>query len=162
MELSRNEDSGYLIDSLGPDFTGLPTIVYTYVKFYLDDVPELQVPSILVSNFPGTEIIWSDNNFMVSVEARPRILHGQRKLTPDELARVFEWVRINQVYLHAYWEGHTSTPELFEVLKKLKSVEEVWSEEIARRIEEIDTGRATLIPHSDVQREIRRILENGS
>jgi len=99
---------------------------------------------------------------MVSVEARPRILHGQLKLTPDELARVFEWVRINQVYLHAYWEGHTSTPELFEVLKKLKSVEEVWSEEIARRIEEIDTGRATLIPHSDVQREIRRILENGS
>ena len=68
MELFRNEDSGYLIDSLGPEFTGLPTIVYTYLKFYLDDVPELQVPSILVSNFPGTEIIWSDNNFMVSVE----------------------------------------------------------------------------------------------
>jgi hypothetical protein len=71
-------------------------------------------------------------------------------------------ITLSPPYPTSYWEGHASTRELFEVLKKVKLVEEVWRAEMARRIADIDTGRATLMPHFEVQREIRRILEHGS
>jgi hypothetical protein len=118
MILFRTEESGYLIESCLP--SGLPTMVYTYPRQYLDDLPaHFHVPSILVSNIPGRGVIWSDDNSMVRIAERPRILDGRCKLTSTELALVFRWIAINQVILIGHWEGSTDTCELYDDLKPL-------------------------------------------
>jgi len=120
MELFRDEEwSGYLIESCHP--LGLPSIVFTYPARYLEiDVPQhLRVPSILVSNRLDDVIIWSDDNFMVSITEHPIILDGQCKLSPSELALVCRWVSINQVVLMVHYEGGTDTCDLYDDLKPL-------------------------------------------
>jgi hypothetical protein len=121
MELFRNEDSGYCLADHSPESTGLPMRIYTYPYLYVDDLPErLQVPSILVSNWIGYKTaIWNDDNFMLSLDERPRLLEGCCKLTRKELERVHAWIRLNRVVLIVNWEGSLSTPELFDDLKPL-------------------------------------------
>jgi hypothetical protein len=81
----------------------------------------LQVPSILVSNWIGYETaIWNDDNFMLSLDERPRLLDGRCKLTREDLGRVKEWIRLNRVVLIVNWEGSLDTDELFDDLQKLR------------------------------------------
>jgi hypothetical protein len=108
-----------------------------------------QVPSILVSNFPGQTIIWNDDNFMISIAERPRILDGECKLTPSELALVFLWVSINQVVLMVHYGGGTDTCDLNDDLKPLAvpAQEAVWAMEVLRATDEVYKDREIRIPY---------------
>jgi hypothetical protein len=123
MELFRHEDSGYFLADHSPETTGLPVRIYTYPYPYADDLPDrLQVPSILVSNWVGYKTaIWNDDNFMLSLDERPRHLEGRCKLTREELEKVKAWLRLNRIILIVNWEGALSTPELWDDLKTLGS-----------------------------------------
>jgi hypothetical protein len=101
MELFRNEKSGYFLADHSPETTGLPMRIYTYPYPYVEDLPDrLQVPSILVSNWIGYKTaIWNDDNFMLSLDERPRLLEGRCKLTREDLGRVKEWIHVNRVVL---------------------------------------------------------------
>jgi len=121
MELFRHEDSGYFLADHRPETTGLPMRIYTYPYPYVADLPDRwQVPSLLVSNWIGDKTaIWHDDNFMLSLDERPRLLDGRCKLTREDLGRVKAWIRLNRVVLIVNWEGSLSTPELFDDLKPL-------------------------------------------
>jgi hypothetical protein len=97
MELFRHEDSGYFLADHRPATTGLPMRIYTYPYLSVEDLLErLQVPSMLVSNWIGYKTaIWHDDNCMLSLAERPRLLDGRCKLTRDELGRVHAWIRLN-------------------------------------------------------------------
>ena len=52
------------------------------------------------------------------------------------------------------------TDELLPTVQEVDpQVEAAWDEEIKRRIEEIDSGKATLIPAEDVFAEVRRLIK---
>jgi len=124
---------------------------------YLDasEVPrELRVPSVFVGN---TLEVWSDNNFMVSIAERPRLLAGECKLPPSELTVVFRWVSINQTVLMAHWDGHTSTCELYEDLTPISIPASMveWAWEVIRATDEIYRDKEIFIPYY-------RVLTPGS
>jgi hypothetical protein len=103
MELFRDENSGFFLTNIDPDISGLPMRIYTYPHLYTNSLPQqLQVPSILVSNWIGHRTaIWNDDNFMLSIENHLRLLEGRCKISRSDLNSVKEWSRLNRTVLIA-------------------------------------------------------------
>ena len=59
------------------------------------------------------------NTAVVGVRPNPRVIAG--RLSPEDERAVFDWVRLNEAALVAYWEGQIDTIQLGQVLKPVPS-----------------------------------------
>lgn len=76
---------------------------------------------------------------------------GEMQLTPELLNQLLQLsVQNRQELAHYLWESLDDTPDDPE------TVSEGWKQEISRRIEEIDSGRITLL---DADQSLQRIEE---
>jgi hypothetical protein len=58
-----------------------------------------------------------DNTAVVGVRPAPHLVAG--RFSSDDERLVFEWIRINEATIIAYWDGNIDTAELIQNLKPL-------------------------------------------
>jgi len=106
-----DEEAPFEMANLYPRDTGLPMTVWVSPKGRArHDV------RIKVCMTPGDRMD-PTNTAVVAVRPEPRLVTGE--LSPDDLARVTDWVRANAEPLVAYWDGSLSTVEFVLRLKKV-------------------------------------------
>lgn len=102
---------GYAMSNLRPADTGLPMVVWIQNgEGVRHDV------RVKVSMVPGDRIT-KDDLAVVGVRPEPRLLHGD--LSRRDLDLVSRWIKLNEAAIVAYWDGDSSTGELYRALQKV-------------------------------------------
>lgn len=106
------------MSNLQKDDTGLSKTVWVSVKLHSTG-PRIKV------NFDNSLRFDDRNNFSVSIDNTPRVVAGGseefiiRKIGVDELSDVYDWVKLNQVPLLAYWNSEISTRTMLNNIRSL-------------------------------------------
>jgi hypothetical protein len=108
---SITDDELFEMANLYPRTTGLPMTVWVgpcgnarhdvRVRVYMSHGNQVNV----------------DNTAVVGVRPAPRLAAG--RLSSDDQRLVFEWIRMNEATIVAYWDGSIDTAELIQNLKRL-------------------------------------------
>ena len=108
---ARTSDELYEMANLYPRTTGLPMTVWVGPRGNARHEVRLKV------NLTHGNQMNIDNTAVVGVRPTPHLVAG--RLSSDDERLVFEWIRINEATIIAYWDGNIDTAELIQNLKPL-------------------------------------------
>ena len=108
---ARTSDELYEMANLYPRTTGLPMTVWVGPRGNARHEVRLKV------NLTHGNQMNIDNTAVVGVRPTPHLVTG--RLSSDDARLVFEWIRINEATIIAYWDGNIDTAELIQNLKPL-------------------------------------------
>jgi hypothetical protein len=116
-ELLEVEDL-FEMSNLQKEDTGLSKTIWVSVKLHSSG-PRIKV------NFDNSLRFDDSNNFSVTIDNNPRVVAGGteeliiRKIGAEELSDVYDWVKLNQPTLLAYWNGEISTRNMLNNIRSL-------------------------------------------
>ena len=108
------EDFGFNLASFFPEDTGLSVKVWAiHTSDYIEEMckgrPELLVIAEEVER----------GGFTVSISDDPQVVYGTSSVDPEELDKIFEWVRINKQALLDHWNYVIDSIGLWDKIKKV-------------------------------------------
>jgi hypothetical protein len=117
VEILEVEDL-FEMSNLQKDDTGLSKTVWVSVKLH-------STGPIIKVNFDNSLRFDDKNNFSVSIDNNPKVVAGGseeviiRKIGANELSDVYDWVKLNQPILLAYWNSKISTRTMLNNIRSL-------------------------------------------
>ena len=91
------DDFGFNLASFFPENTGLSVKVWTiHTSDYIEEMCE--GPEVIVISQ-----LKEEGGFTVSISDTPRVVYGVSTVAPEELEKIFQWVRINKQPLLDHW-----------------------------------------------------------
>ena len=108
---ARTSDELYEMANLYPRTTGLPMTIWVGPRGNARHDVRIKV------NLTHGNQMNIDNTAVVGVRPTPHLIVG--RLSSDDERLVFEWVRINDATIIAYWDGNIDIAELIQNLKPL-------------------------------------------
>lgn len=108
-----SSDELFEMANLYPRTTGLPMTVWVGPRANARHDVRIKVNMI-----HGNQMN-VDNTAVVGVRPAPHVIAG--RFSSDDERLVFEWIRINEPAIVAYWDGNIDTAELIQTLKRLPS-----------------------------------------
>jgi len=108
---ARTSDELYEMANLYPRTTGLPMTIWVGPRGSARHDVRIKV------NLTHGNQMNIDNTAVVEVRPTPHLIVG--RLSSDDERLVFEWVRINDATIIAYWDGNIDIAELIQNLKPL-------------------------------------------
>jgi hypothetical protein len=109
---ARTSDDLYEMANLYPRTTGLPMTVWVGPRGNARHDVRIKV------NITHGNQMNIDNTAAVGVRPAPHLVTG--RLSSNDERLVFEWIRLNEATIIAYWDGSIDTAELIQNLKPLQ------------------------------------------
>jgi len=111
-----DEDEAYAMANLRPATTGLPMVVWVSERGNARHDVRVKVCQVLG---PAMQL---NTTVSVAVRPQPRLVRDQQSsLTAADLALVYDWIRLNEATIIAYWDGTIDTVEMVQQLRRLPS-----------------------------------------
>jgi hypothetical protein len=108
---ARTSDALYEMANLYPRTTGLPMTVWVGPRGNARDDVRIKV------NLAHGNQLNIYNTAVIGVRPTPHFVAA--RLSSDDERLVFQWIRMNEATIIAYWDGGIDTAELIQSLKPL-------------------------------------------
>ncbi|GEM_PF-2574282 len=111
----RRADAGFLEGSISKAGTGLPVIIFVYMKDVDDDIPVIKFQNTYSNKIQRTTLI------PLTISDDPQITtpNVALKITHDDFEKIHQWVILNKEILLQHWNYDITTADVLDRMKKV-------------------------------------------